>query len=244
MPRGVPEKQAHPRWALRNTKSFKEKRKNEEALQRYPDAGFQPAGRVWHWLHGPGCQRCSAFAGNPYFIDLDQLAADGLLKPEDYAKENWGTNPNYCDYALLYQKRYKVLRKAYAAFLQQRPVPGYDTPYSDDWYRFTFLSDAWLPDYCLYMAIKEENKMCDWQTWPAPLRLRDPKALEEFRIGHADELGFWAFVQYEFAKQWQALKAYANSKGIKIMGDIPIYMTGPTTSVPTMPGGCAACVMR
>ncbi len=107
-------------------------------------------------------QSCSAFAGNPYFIDLDQLAADGLLKPEDYAKENWGTNPNYCDYALLYQKRYKVLRKAYAAFLQQRPVPGYDTPYSDDWYRFTFLSDAWLPDYCLYMAIKEENKMCDW----------------------------------------------------------------------------------
>ena len=124
MPRGVPEKQAHPRWPLRNTKSFKEKRKNEEALQRYPDAGFQPAGRVWHWLHGPGCQRfcgfllvlagqsvwqilpvgptsygdspyqsCSAFAGNPYFIDLDQLAADGLLKPEDYAKENWGTNP-------------------------------------------------------------------------------------------------------------------------------------------------------
>lgn len=151
------------------------------------------------------------------------------------------------------------------------------------------MSDAWLPDYCLYMAIKEENKMCDWQTWPAPLRLRDPKALEEFRTGHADELGFWAFVQYEFAKQWQALKAYANSKGIKIMGDIPIYvaadsadawagrelfemdseghprrvagcppdylprmascgatrcMTGPTTSVPTMPGGCAACAMR
>ena len=169
-------------------------------------------------------QSFSTFAGNPYFIDLDQLAADGLLKPEDYAKENWGTNPNYCDYALLYQKRYKVLRKAYAAFLQQRPVPGYDTPYSDDWYRFTFLSDAWLPDYCLYMAIKEENKMCDWQTWPAPLRLRDPKALEEFRTGHADELGFWAFVQYEFAKQWQALKAYANSKGIKIMGDIPIYV--------------------
>ena len=169
-------------------------------------------------------QSCSAFAGNPYFIDLDQLAADGLLKPEDYAKENWGTNPNYCDYALLYEKRYKVLRKAYAAFLQQRPVPGYDTPYSDDWYRFTFLSDAWLPDYCLYMAIKEENKMSDWQTWPAPLRLRDPKALEEFRASHADELGFWAFVQYEFAKQWQALKAYANSKGIKIMGDIPIYV--------------------
>ena len=113
MPRGVPEKQAHPRWALRNTKGFKEKRKNEEALQRYPDAGFQPAGRVWRarlpeilWIFwrwpdrvGParwpeyGDYQLLAFAGNPYFIDLDQLAADGLLKPEDYAKENWGTNP-------------------------------------------------------------------------------------------------------------------------------------------------------
>lgn len=69
-------------------------------------------------------QSCSAFAGNPYFIDLDQLAADGLLKPEDYAKENWGTNPNYCDYALLYQKRYKVLRKAYAAFCSSARCRG------------------------------------------------------------------------------------------------------------------------
>ena len=127
--------------------------------QRYPDAGFQPAGRVmalapwarlpeifvdflalagqsvWQILPvGPTSygdspyQSCSAFAGNPYFIDLDQLAADGLLKPEDYAKENWGTNPNYCDYALLYQKRYKVLRKAYAAFFAAAPGAGVRYP--------------------------------------------------------------------------------------------------------------------
>ena len=169
-------------------------------------------------------QSCSAFAGNPYFIDLDQLSADGLLDPADYRDEDWGADSARVDYALLYQKRYPILRKAYQNFLTQRPVPGYDTPYSDDWYRFVFLSDSWLPDYCLYMAIKEDNRMADWQTWPAPLRLRQPEALEEFRRDHADDIGFWTFVQYEFDRQWRALKRYANGKGVQIMGDIPIYV--------------------
>ena len=169
-------------------------------------------------------QSCSAFAGNPYFIDLDQLAADGLLKPEDYAKENWGTNPNYCDYALLYQKRYKVLRKAYAAFLQQRPVPGYDTPYSDDWYRFTFLSDAWLPDYCLFMAIKNaQNGKC-WIDWPEELKDRHSKAVREAEKELEEEIDFYRFQQYCFTTQWRKLKAYANEKGISIIGDVPIYV--------------------
>ena len=169
-------------------------------------------------------QSCSAFAGNPYFIDLDQLAADGLLKPEDYAKENWGTNPNYCDYALLYQKRYKVLRKAYAAFLQQRPVPGYDTPYSDDWYRFTFLSDAWLPDYCLFMAIKDTRKGAGFLTWEEELKRRDEAAIARCRETYKNEISFYMFLQYEFDKQWKQLKKYANDKGVQIIGDIPIYV--------------------
>lgn len=73
-------------------------------------------------------QSCSAFAGNPYLLTWISWLRMGLLKPEDYAKENWGTNPNYCDYALLYQKRYKVLRKAYAAFLQPAPGAGVRYP--------------------------------------------------------------------------------------------------------------------
>ena len=169
-------------------------------------------------------QSCSAFAGNPYFIDLDLLAADGLLERRDYAFLNWGDESGKVDYALLYEKRFAVLRLAYERFLNARPVPGCDTPYPDDWYRFTFLADSWLPDYCLYMAIKQEQKMTDWMSWPDPLCLRDPKALEEFRAAHAEELGFWAFLQYEFDRQWKALKAYANSKGVKILGDIPIYV--------------------
>ena len=97
-------------------------------------------------------------------------------------------------------------------------------PYPDDWYRFQFLSSEWLPDYCLYMAIKRDNGMVDWQQWPEALRLRDPAALAAFKEEHAEEVGFWAFVQYEFDRQWRALHAYAKSKGVSIMGDIPIYV--------------------
>ena len=135
-------------------------------------------------------QSCSAFAGNPYFIDLDLLAADGLLTKKDYANINWGGDAAKVDYGTLYEKRFTVLRKAYHNFMRQRPVPGYDTPYSDDWYRFQFLSSDWLPDYCLYMAIKEDNGMVDWQQWPRALRVREPEALARFRAEHAEEIEF------------------------------------------------------
>ena len=169
-------------------------------------------------------QSCSAFAGNPYFIDLDLLAADGLLTKKDYAAINWGGDAAHVDYGTLYEKRFAVLRKAYANFLKKRPVPGYETPYPDDWYRFQFLSSDWLPDYCLYMAIKEANGMVDWQQWPRALRVREPEALAEFKAEHAGEIEFWAFLQYEFDRQWRALHAYAKEKGVAIMGDIPIYV--------------------
>ena len=169
-------------------------------------------------------QSCSAFAGNPYFIDLDLLAADGLLTKKDYAAINWGGDAAHVDYGTLYEKRFAVLRKAYANFLKKRPVPGYETPYPDDWYRFCFLSSDWLPDYCLYMAIKEANGMVDWQQWPRALRVREPEALAEFKAEHAGEIEFWAFLQYEFDRQWRALHAYAKEKGVAIMGDIPIYV--------------------
>ena len=133
-------------------------------------------------------QSCSAFAGNPYFIDLDLLAADGLLTRKDYAAINWGGDAAHVDYGTLYEKRFAVLRKAYVNFLKKRPVPGYETPYPDDWYRFRFLSSDWLPDYCLYMAIKEANGMVDWQQWPRALRVREPEALAEFKAEHAGEI--------------------------------------------------------
>ena len=68
------------------------------------------------------------------------------------------------------------------------------------------MSSDWLPDYCLYMAIKEANGMVDWQQWPRALRVREPEALAEFKAEHAEEIEFWAFLQYEFDRQWRAAR--------------------------------------
>ncbi len=169
---------------------------------------------------------------------MDLLAADGLLTPKDYANINWGSDAAKVDYGTLYEKRFAVLRKAYQNFLKKRPVPGYETPYPDDWYRFQFLSSDWLPDYCLYMAIKVSNGMVDWQQWPRALRVREPEALSAFRAEHAEEIEFWAFLQYEFDRQWRALHAYAKQKDVAIMGDIPIYVS----RTPPMHGRAASCL--
>ena len=170
-------------------------------------------------------QSCSAFAGNPYFIDLDTLAEEGLLKPAEYQKLTWGKDPESIDYEAQYLRRLKVLRRAHRVWKQQRPVPGCDTHRPDDFYRFYLLNDSWLEDYALYMAAKETYQMQPYQQWPEALRLRQPEAMAEFAERHKDELEFWRFVQYEFDKQWQALKGYANKKGVRILGDIPIYVS-------------------
>ena len=164
-------------------------------------------------------QSCSAFAGNPYFIDLETLKAQGLLTEAECAPLPAGR----VNYGLLYTTRLAVLERAWQRWRTQRPVPGYETPYPDDWYRFCFGNEAWLEDYALYMTVKEANDMAPWRAWPLALRRRETGALEEFRAAHADRIEFWKFVQYLFDGQWRALRQYANDRGVKILGDIPIY---------------------
>ena len=199
---------------------------------RFVDFLAQAGQTVWQVLPlGPTgygdspYQSCSAFAGNPYFIDLDRLVNEGLLTHDLIGRTDFGADPGRVDYAALYRGRFALLRAAYAVWKRQRPVPGCETPYSDEYYRFVFLNDSWLEDYCLYMAAKEENHMAHWLEWPKPLRTRQPEALAALKERAADELGFWAFVQFQFSRQWQALKAYANQRGVKIFGDIPIYVS-------------------
>ena len=171
-------------------------------------------------------QSCSAFAGNPYFIDLDALKADGLLTAAQLKAEPWGTDPLSVDYGTLYTSRYKVLRAAYAAWREKYAGRfGCAHYYPDDYYAFTLTNESWLNDYALYMALKTANGMKSWAEWPREYRLRDAGALAEFAAGQEEEIGFWKFLQYEFAVQWQKVKDYANEKGIKILGDIPIYVS-------------------
>ena len=160
-------------------------------------------------------QSCSAFAINPYFIDLDTLRDEGLLEKEEYGTIDWGESPEAVDYGALYEGRFAVLRRAYERFQAWLP---------DDYYTFCFWNEDWLEDYALYMTAKGLKKMKAYPEWPAPLRTRQPQALEQLRKENAEELGFWRFLQYQGYRQWMALKAYANQKGVQILGDIPIYV--------------------
>ena len=97
--------------------------------------------------------------------------------------------------------------------------------YPDDYYAFALANDSWLNDYALYMALKTANGMKSWTEWPREYRLRDAAALAKFAAEQEEEIGFWKFLQYEFATQWKKVKDYANAKGVKILGDIPIYVS-------------------
>ena len=171
-------------------------------------------------------QSCSAFAGNPYFIDLDTLKKEGLLTAAQLKAEKWGTDPKEVDYGTLYVSRFKVLRTAYAAWRKQcAGLHGCAYYFPDDYYAFTLANEEWLDDYALYMALKAANGMKNWVEWDKPYRLRDRKALAAFAAENEEEIGFWKFVQYKFAAQWQAVKTYANKKDVQILGDIPIYVS-------------------
>ncbi|HJD22093.1 MAG TPA: 4-alpha-glucanotransferase [Candidatus Gemmiger faecigallinarum] len=160
-------------------------------------------------------QSFSTFAGNPYLIDLDDLAADGLLSPGDYRNIDWQSPPDRVNYSVLYQKRYPVLRRAAAALLADPPA---------EYAGFCRSQAGWLPDYALFMALKDENGGRPWTLWEPALHRRDPAALAAARARLAGDVAFWQAVQYLFFRQWRALKQYANGRGVSIIGDLPIYV--------------------
>ena len=171
-------------------------------------------------------QSFSTFAGNPYLIDLDLLAADGLLQREEYADIDWESTPDRVNYGALYRKRWEVLRKACGRLLQAPPAA-----YAD----FCAENAFWLPDYALFMALKDEHGGCAWTQWEPALRRRDPAALDAARTRCAGAIGFWQAVQYLFFAQWRALKHYANQKGVFIIGDLPIYVSADSVDVWSAP---------
>lgn len=160
-------------------------------------------------------QSFSTFAGNPYYIDLETLIEEGLLKRSDCNKYDFGDNENYVDYEKIYNSRFKVLRKAY-----ENSNIAKDGKFK----KFVEKNAYWLEDYALFMALKNANGGKSFLEWDEDIKLRKPEAMEKAKEENADEVLFFEFQQYEFAKQWEALKKYANKKGIEIIGDIPIYV--------------------
>lgn len=160
-------------------------------------------------------QPFSTFAGNPYFIDLDRLVTYGWLTKEECEVVSFGKNPRYVDYEKLYHKRFPLLRKAFTR--------SHITE-EDDFKKFVNNNIYWLPDYALYMALKKDNEERPWTQWEDNLRFRNETLLEQKKTVLFEDICFYEFLQYEFQRQWKALKSYANGQGIKIIGDIPIYV--------------------
>ncbi len=160
-------------------------------------------------------QSFSTFAGNPYFIDLEDLIRRKWLTKKDCERIDFGNDPMYVDYKKIFDGRFKLLRKAY-----EKSNIGEDP----DFKAFCEDEKDWLEDYCLYRALKDENGGKSFMEWPEKLRLRENKELAVAKRRLEKDMEFYGFLQYMFMVQWLAIKQYANDKGIEIIGDIPIYV--------------------
>ncbi len=157
-------------------------------------------------------QSCSAEALNYYFIDFDVLAAEGLLEKSDYADIPWYDEERRVDYGKQFTYKIAVLKKAFVRFDRK----------SKAW--LAFLEVGKYRDYALFMTLKSLFHYAPWQAWEEPYKSCVGELPFEFLEKHREEIEFWQFTQYLFLEQWKKLRAYANAKGISIMGDMPIYV--------------------
>ena len=173
-------------------------------------------------------QSFSAVAGNLNLIDFSLLKEDGLLEESDYANVNFGENPEKVDYALLFEARRPILEKAVANTSKNSEVLA-------EIEKFEAENSSWLADYAEYMAIKESFGYKSFIHWDEDIKKGEQAAREKYRTELQDSIRYYTVTQYFFFKQWLALKEYANEKGIKIIGDMPIYVSADSVEMWTMP---------
>lgn len=160
-------------------------------------------------------QSFSTFAGNPYFIDPEELVERGYVTRRQCDGYDFGDQDESVDYAKIYHSRFLLLRQAWQnSGIERDP----------DFHAFVRENAYWLEDYALYMAVKTSFDSVCWVEWDEDIRTRRPEAIEAYREKYAEEIRFYQFQQYMFHIQWKQLKKYANDRGIRIIGDIPIYV--------------------
>jgi 4-alpha-glucanotransferase len=180
--------------------------------------------------YGDSPYQCfSSIAGNPLLIDLDLLKKEGWLSTKELA-----TKEKFPEIEVNYPKviafKGEKLKQAFTKFLRQNNVDA-----QMKFFNFCQQNASWLDDYALFMAIKDHNNLRPWSEWSDDLRLRNHEALENIRIQLHDEIQYTKFTQYLFFDQWLTLRYYANSKGVKIIGDIPIYISSDSVEAWSQP---------
>ena len=158
-------------------------------------------------------QSCSAYAGNEYLIDLQTLIDEGLLSQQEADSICWQKEDDRIDFGILYANRLSLLRHAYARFAE-----------TDDFTAFCRENSFWLSDYALYRALKDACGGKPWYLWDKDLKDRQTDAIWRSRQQLKDEIRFYSFLQFQFFKQWNALRQYAKEKHVRIIGDVPIYV--------------------
>ena len=162
-------------------------------------------------------QSFSAFAGNPYFIDLEELIERGSLNRKDVKEIDLGDNKEYINYEKLYKNKLKLLKKAYSnergKFLEEIEELKNTHIY-------------WLEDYALFMAMKDKNLGIEWTKWIKEEKFAHINTIKKYREELKYEIGYYIYLQYLFYTQWNKLKKYANKNDIKIIGDLPIFISG------------------
>ncbi len=203
--------------------------------EAYRFVDFLSKGRQKYWQVLPLCpvgagnspyQSVSCFAGNPLFIDLDELVSENLIKREDFDSLNFGEDKEKVDFEVLFKNKMPVLFTA---------AKKYSNNVGEDYLSFCKDNAEWLDSFALFSAISDINGYESFKDWEKPFLKADVKTLDKFVKEHREELELYRIIQFFFFKQWFKLKKYANEKGIKIIGDIPIYVSPYSSDVWSSP---------
>lgn len=167
--------------------------------------------------YGDSPYQCfSAFAGNPLLISPDILKDEGYLSEEDINYTDY-SNPHEVDFGKVINEKNSLLNKAFDKFKELNKITKELNSFIEE-------NSEWLEDYALFMALKEHHNGEVWSKWDKPLIHRDKKAIKEWSEKLADRIYYQKFIQFIFFKQWKGVKDYANEKGIKIIGDLPLFI--------------------
>lgn len=169
-------------------------------------------------------QSFSSFAGNPYLIDFDLFIEVHLLSEEDLRDVFFGDNEEYIDYGAIYNQKYPLLRKAYENFKSSD-----NHEMRENLEHFKRENASWLNDYSLYISLKNHFNGLPWNEWAHDIKNREHGAMEHYKNELADDIEYHNFIQFLFFKQWGDVKRYANENGIKIIGDIPIFVAADSS---------------